>query len=399
MEGYDSLLLGFSRESRFIGCYYSLPYLKNRILTHGELSSHLEMAATSLSFATNGSSLPTTSFVSRRVNLSTFVVVEDDSYGEQPYMYVKIYPEYLVITDTGCNSPRSNDRSLTSLREYLETYPLPLNGNQILNPGGKKRYIIICSHCHYDHILGIPQFISANPIIVASNFDKSFILEDLPVHSLCKYIDVPTPKYNISHWASHLQYLSLAGTPLRVQFLQIPGHTPCSLAWYDIDERYLYVGDTFYERKRHPSMPELPDDAGQVPGLPATQAAIIFPEEGGDWIQYMSSLDLLLSFVIFKNDELRRHHDFSHDSIQRVKVAAGHLTYNADAEHMILQVRGLFERIIAGKVPVARSGEKRGVIHDFWLESEDSRFSVMAPRHLAEEARNHFHPPSEENDI
>jgi len=350
------------------------------------------MEDTSLSSAIDGSSLPITSFVSRRVNSSTFVIVEDDSYGEQPYIYVKTYPGHLLITDTGCNSSRSKEPSLTSLREYLETYPLLLNGNHALNPDGKKQYIIICSHCHYDHILGIPQFLSANPTIVASNFDKSFILEDLPVHSLCKYINVPTPQYNISHWASHMEYFSVSGTPLRVQFLHIPGHTPCSLAWYDIDEHYLYVGDTFYERKRSPPIPELPDDAGQVPGLPATQAAIIFPEEGGNWIQYMASLDLLLSFVIFKNGELRRQHGRSLDSMPRVKVGAGHLTYDADAEHMIIAVRILFERIISGKVPVAGSGTKRGVVHDFWLESEDSKFSVMAPRHLAEEARKHFHP-------
>jgi glyoxylase-like metal-dependent hydrolase (beta-lactamase superfamily II) len=216
-------------------------------------------------------SLPIASFVSRRVNPSTFVVVEDDDYGEQPYIYVKIYKDHLLITDTGCNTPRSKAPSLTSLREYLETYPIPLNDHQCLNPGGRKQYIIVCSHCHYDHILGIPQFLSANPIIVASNFDTSFLLEDLPIHSLCKYIDVPTPQYTISHWASHLEYFSHSGTAFRVEFLHIPGHTPCSLAWYDIDEHYLYIGDTFYERKRNPEIPEIPDDAGQVPGLPATR--------------------------------------------------------------------------------------------------------------------------------
>jgi hypothetical protein len=105
----------------------------------------------------------------------------------------------------------------------------------------------------------------------------------------------------------------------------------------------------------------------------------------------MASLDLLLSFVIFKNGELRRQHDLNHDSIPRVKVAAGHLTYGADAEHMIVEVRALFKRIIAGKFPVTKSGEKRGVMHDFWLESEGSKFSVMAPRRLVDEARKHFH--------
>jgi len=222
-------------------------------------------------------------------------------------------------------------------------------------------------------------------------------LNDLPEHSLCKYVGTPTPQYNISHWAKLLGFLTLNGIPFRIQFIQTPGHTPDSLAWYDIDENHLYVGDSFYERKRHTKTPELPDNASQVPELPASQAAIIFPEEGGNWIHYMSSLDILLSLVLHKNMELSRRYGLSHESMPRVKVGCGHLTYDADAEQMILEVRAMFERIIAGKVPVTASGEKRGVIHDYWLESEDSRFSVIAPRHLAEEARKHLHRQSEDS--
>lgn len=53
-------------------------------------------------------------------------------------------------------------------------------------------------------------------------------------------------------------------------------------------------------------------------------------------------------------------------------------------------MRDLFRRIIAGKVPVRGNGEKRGIVYDFWIEGDDARYSVMGPRHLAEEARKHF---------
>lgn len=270
------------------------------------------------------------------MNETTFLIIEDDAYGEQPYIYVKIYPEYLLITDTGCNSSRTY-RQVTSLREYLETYPVPAAQGKVLNPEGKKQYIIICSHCHYDHILGIPQFLSSDPHIIASDFDRSFILEDLPSHSQCKWRDAPTPQYKISHWARHMEPYSFKNTPLRIQFLHIPGHVPDSLAWYDIDERHLYVGDTFYERKREIPIPELPDDAGTVPGMPATQAAIIFPHEGGNWVQYMSSLDLLLSFIQYENSVLRRRYGSGPSDPPRVKVGCGHLTYEAEAETMFLR--------------------------------------------------------------
>ncbi|KAL2063545.1 hypothetical protein VTL71DRAFT_5350 [Oculimacula yallundae] len=335
---------------------------------------------------------PSTSFTSTRVNESTLLVIEDDAFGEGPYIYVKIYPQHILLNDTGCNNPRQKHQSLTSLRQYLENYPLSILDGQCLNPGGQKKYVIICSHCHYDHILGIPQFLDANPTIVASDFERSFILKDLPTNSLCKYVNVPTPQYEVTHWARHMEYFSLDGHPSRVQFLHVPGHTPDSLAWYDIDEHHLYVGDTFYERKRAVPVPELPNKVYQVSGEPTMAGSILFPEEGGDLIQYMSSLDTLYSFVLFKNAELRRQHGSSHDPFPRVKVGCGHLTFDADAEYTIHGVRGLFERIIAGKIPVTSSFEKRGVVHNFWLESEESRYSVIAPRHVAEEARKHFHP-------
>lgn len=104
----------------------------------------------------------------------------------------------------------------------------------------------------------------------------------------------------------------------------------------------------------------------------------------------MSSLDLLQSFVSFRNTELKQNHEILQAPAPRVKVGCGHLTYEGDAEVMISEVQALFRQIISGKVPVKASGMKRGVIHDYWLENEDSKYSVMAPRHLMQEARDHF---------
>lgn len=170
-----------------------------------------------------GLSCCSTSFVSRRLNVSTFVISEDDAYGEQPYIYVKLYSTYVIITDTGCNSPRDRTVKLTFLRRFIEEYPIPSYNNQSLNPKGEKSYIIIFTHCHYDHILGLPEFLSSNPTIVASENGKSFILENLPEHSLCEYMNVSTPKYEVSHWARQLEYFSMHNVHFRIQFIQIPG--------------------------------------------------------------------------------------------------------------------------------------------------------------------------------
>jgi hypothetical protein len=219
-------------------------------------------------------------------------------------------------------------------------------------------------------------------------------MTDLPTHSLCIYLDVETPEYTVSHWASHMSLLSLSGTSFRIQFLHIPGHTPDSLAWYDIDEHHLYVGDIFYERKLAtsstvPATEKMTDEARLSLDM---QGAIIFPDEGANLIQVMSSLDLLLSFVLHQNQELKRQHGLSHDLLPRVKIGCGHLTFDADAETMIREVQTLFQGVISGSIPVCGSVDIRDVVYDFWLESKEARYSVRAPRHLVQEAREHFHP-------
>jgi glyoxylase-like metal-dependent hydrolase (beta-lactamase superfamily II) len=96
---------------------------------------------------------PSTCFNCTRLNGTTFLIVEDDMWYEIPFIYVKIYDNTLVLIDTGCGGA-AKDKSveLKSLRNFLETYPVSDNEGSPLNAGGAKDYVIICTHCHFDHI-------------------------------------------------------------------------------------------------------------------------------------------------------------------------------------------------------------------------------------------------------
>lgn len=86
---------------------------------------------------------------------STFLVVEhSDVYDEHPHIYVKFLDDStLLIVDTGCGGKTDNpDVTLTSLREFIETVDVDDNGGKPLNQDGKRGYIVVLSHCHYDHI-------------------------------------------------------------------------------------------------------------------------------------------------------------------------------------------------------------------------------------------------------
>lgn len=300
-------------------------------------------------------------FTCSRLNATTFVIQENDKYGEHPFIYVKIYhdPRLVVITDTGCGGGDKDREFYCNLKDYIETYPAAANHGKPLNPlEAERRYLIICTHCHYDHILGLTHFQTPSTCILASSYDKSFIQENLPEHSLCKFIGVPTPEYTVSYWADDLDKLSFDGTLLHLQILHTPGHTPDELAWYDEHERHLYVGDSFYERVANHNAYEQP---------------IIFSKEG-NWVSYMQSLEKLLRFVEERNEEPDK---------APVRIGCGHITSSVDGMEILIPVRQLFQDIIAGEVPIVHSEEKRGEEFVLWKAAGEPRFSVAAPKRLA----------------
>ncbi|EMC99817.1 hypothetical protein BAUCODRAFT_30232 [Baudoinia panamericana UAMH 10762] len=239
---------------------------------------------------------PRASFTTKRISQTTFVIQEHDAYGEHPLIYVKISPRanVIVLSDTGCNAPSDehlNDR-YTNLRRYLGHYPVTDNNGKPLNSQSSRKYIIICSHCHFDHTLGIPSFVEDGQTadIVASAAGRDFIESDLDTHGLFKYIGKPAPKYTVTKWAQAFERLTYPfhATPdhdgevdLGITVLHTPGHTPDELAWYDHDEMHLYVGDSFY-REGEDGMP------------------IVFPKEGS-MIEWVFSMQKLAVFVRAEN--------------------------------------------------------------------------------------------------
>jgi hypothetical protein len=49
--------------------------------------------------------MSSSSFTTKKLNPSTFLVIEDDSYGERPFIYVKVHPAVpvIIVGDTGCD--------------------------------------------------------------------------------------------------------------------------------------------------------------------------------------------------------------------------------------------------------------------------------------------------------
>jgi glyoxylase-like metal-dependent hydrolase (beta-lactamase superfamily II) len=310
---------------------------------------------------------PTTCFSIFQQNSTTWRIVEDDKYGEYPFIYVKITKHAIVLVDTGCGGAvkDAGKVELKELRKFLETYPVYGNAGEDgeampLNPNGGKDYLVVCSHCHYDHIGAIQQFTDSRSTIWASSYDKTFLdSRHLPTSSLCRFLNIPTPKYSITNSADDGVALTHKDHDLGLIVYQTPGHTPDELALWDPSERTLYVGDTLYE-----------------------WAPIIFPKEG-NLITYSDSIERLRHLVKEFNSHLKID---TFSDPKKVMIACGHTTADADAELILLEVDDFLWDVVSGKVEVGREEEDRGEVI-YLYEKEDGKLSFLGPRRLFDEFR------------
>jgi glyoxylase-like metal-dependent hydrolase (beta-lactamase superfamily II) len=95
-------------------------------------------------------------FQATRLTPSTFLIKEfDDIFSEHPHIYVKLVPSAntVLVIDTGTGG-KSNDHDVevTSLRQFIETVQVTDNDNRPLNEGRNMKYVVVTTHCHYDHI-------------------------------------------------------------------------------------------------------------------------------------------------------------------------------------------------------------------------------------------------------
>jgi hypothetical protein len=131
------------------GVLYVLFYL----VTHRKPPSHLTLT-NDMEKGIKKNGLP--AFTAQRLTRTTFLIIEwDDVFNEHPFIYAKVVPSAntILILDTGCGGATHNPNiGLTSLREFIETVGISDNNGKPLNEGGRMKYIVVESHCHYDHI-------------------------------------------------------------------------------------------------------------------------------------------------------------------------------------------------------------------------------------------------------
>lgn len=308
-----------------------------------------------------------------RLNDTTYLIVHHDKYSEFPFIYVKLYLNLslAVVIDTGCGAHNGQANSpILELKDFIH--------REILSSEHASfNFMVVCTHCHFDHIGGIEAFSRAGAAIVASGHDREFLRSEWrEANSLCGAFGMPTPKYEIRHFAGDGEELEHQGHGLGLQVIHTPGHTPDSLAIYDEVERWLFVGDTCYQR--FATMPW-----GEEQAVP-----IILPLQG-NWRDFIASIHTLHEFVLQKEASLDNG-----STDRRIRLAAGHTTSQSYAEGFLRRVVAFCEGIVSGAVPeflrlpgdvVAPGGSLGDEIFILWQHEGRTEFSLMAPESFTDD--------------
>ncbi|KAJ5146151.1 uncharacterized protein N7515_000715 [Penicillium bovifimosum] len=301
-----------------------------------------------------------TSFTATRLNQTTFRLVEDDRHIERPMIYVKLYPTCVVVIDTGCNDPMDKSLPVTGLRRFIETVPIHENKGKPLNPDGRLPYVILISHCHYDHIGGLETFDGSSYHIYCSRILLSEIVAKSRLHhdSLRESRSLPPMGLDLERVTGVSDGYSLVdadGVELNLQLLHAPGHSPDHMVVLDLDESTVFLGDSAYE---------------QSP---------LFYAYGGDLVLHIQTLARLETLIT----------DYEKPEGAAVWTAAcGHFSSGLNAISLLQRTKKFILDVIEGKVPSqsqeANPFQVDGVL-EFFTRDE---LAMACPDHLLQAAKS-----------
>lgn len=123
----------------------------------------------------------------------------------------------------------------------------------VIDPGGHARQIsatvenlrarvrgILVTHAHFDHVMGVEALKRATGAPLYVGADEKFMYEHMTEQGKTFGIAVP-PLPDPEHWVNEGDVICAGNFELRV--LNVPGHSPGSIALYNAENGVVFVGD------------------------------------------------------------------------------------------------------------------------------------------------------------
>lgn len=108
---------------------------------------------------------------------------------------------------------------------------------------GMKVKAVLLTHGHFDHIMGLDEFLKEFPVPVYAHEAERELLESAELNSSASMLGQPYT-FSGAEYVTDRQELEVAG--FAVQVIYTPGHTAGGCCYYIPAENVLFSGDTLF---------------------------------------------------------------------------------------------------------------------------------------------------------
>ncbi len=132
-----------------------------------------------------------------------------------------------IIIDAGNSNKREND----IITEFIAQQ-------------GLKPVMVVNTHGHFDHAMGVEYLKSEYNIPFAMSSDDQYLLDSTPTGAVVYGLKMGDMPSTIDIDLAHTSEITFGETILQV--VKTPGHTPGHVSLFEPNERVLFTGDTLF---------------------------------------------------------------------------------------------------------------------------------------------------------
>ena len=107
---------------------------------------------------------------------------------------------------------------------------------------GMKMRAVLLTHGHFDHIMGLDDFLREFPVPVYAQEEEKILLTDAAMNASSEYAHAYT--FSSAQYLKDGEELDVAG--IKIRTLHTPGHTIGGCCYYLPEEHVLFSGDTLF---------------------------------------------------------------------------------------------------------------------------------------------------------